>query len=348
MKKLRTAIVGMGRMGATRYRAMTRHGGFDVVAVCDTDRGRMGEYPAGKYRDWRTCLDEARPEAVAVCTVNRVIPDVACYAMEHGIAVFSEKPPGRTLEDAERMRDVQMETGAVLKFGFNHRMHNSVIEAKALIDSGILGKPVCIRGVYGKAGSRHFAGEWRNDPEQSGGGILLDQGIHMLDLMCYLTDSDAHVLSSDVGNLVWKDMPTEDSAFAMLETDKGQLLSLHSNAIQWRHKFDMDIICTDGYIALNGLLTSTRSYGTESITYYRKDLGMETGRLGKPREHTMCFDEDSSWDLEIEEFYENCIFGMPVCNGTAEDAVRVMRIVEEIYERGRAVQNNYRMRGIVQ
>ena len=336
MKRVRTAIIGMGRMGVTRYEAMLRHGGFDIVAVCDTDRGRMEGYPARGYLDWRTCLDEVRPEAVVVCTINRVIPDVVCHAMECGMMVFSEKPPGRTLRDAERMRDVQRETGAVLKFGFNHRMHNSVIEARALIGSGLLGKVVCIRSVYGKAGSSHFAGEWRNDPEQSGGGILLDQGIHMLDLMCYLTDSDAHVLSSDVGNLVWKDMPTEDSAFAMLETDKGQVLSLHSNAIQWRHKFDMDIICTNGYIALNGLLTSTRSYGVESITYYKKDLEMETGRLGKPREYTMCFDEDSSWDLEMGEFYENCVFGMPVCNGTAEEAVRVMRLVEGIYNNGLA------------
>lgn len=332
MKKIRTAIIGMGRMGVTRYDAMMRHGGFDVVAVCDTDTQRLEEYGVDAYRDWKTCIDEAKPEAVVVCTFNRVIPEVVCYAMEKKLAVFSEKPPGRTLQDAERMRNVQKATGALLKFGFNHRMHNSIIEAKALIDSGLLGDVVCIRGVYGKAGNPHFADEWRNNPALSGGGILLDQGIHMLDLMCYLTGSGAHVLGSKVDNLVWKDMQTEDSAFAMLETDKGQLLSLHSNAIQWRHKFDMDVICTNGYIALNGLLTSTRSYGVESITYYKKDLEMRTGRLGKPREYTMCFDEDCSWDLEMAEFYDAVADGAPIRNGTPEDAVRVMRLIQAVYE----------------
>lgn len=334
MKKIRTAIIGMGRMGVTRYDAMMRHGGFDIVAVCDTDKSRLERYDAKNYQDWKVCIDEMQPEVVVVCTFNRVIPDVVCYAMQKGLAVFSEKPPGRTLQDAERMRDIQKQTGTVLKFGFNHRMHNSIIEAKALIDSGLLGEVVCIRGVYGKAGSPHFAKEWRNNPELSGGGILLDQGIHMLDLMCYLTASDAHVLGSKVDNLVWKDMQTEDSAFAMLETDKGQLLSLHSNAIQWRHKFDMDVICTNGYIALNGLLTSTRSYGTESITYYKKDLETRTGRLGKPREYTMCFDEDCSWDIEMKEFYDVVVEGKPLQNGTPEEAVRVMKLIEAVYKDG--------------
>ena len=332
MKKLKTAIIGMGRMGVTRYDAMTRHGGFDVVAVCDTNENLLHGYDTKKYQDWKNCLGEINPEAVVVCTFNRAIPDVVCYAMQKGMAVFSEKPPGRTLQDAERMQDVQKETGAILKFGFNHRMHNSIIEAKALVDSGLLGDVVCIRGVYGKAGSSHFAEEWRNNPALSGGGILLDQGIHMLDLMCYLTDSDAHVLGSKVDRLVWKDMQTEDSAFAMLETDKGQLLSLHSNAIQWRHKFDMDIVCANGYIALNGLLTSTRSYGTESITYYKKDLETRTGRLGKPRGYTMCFDEDCSWDLEMAEFYDAVTEGAPIRNGTPEDAVRVMRLIQAVYK----------------
>jgi predicted dehydrogenase len=331
-KKIRTAIVGMGRMGVTRYNAMKRHGGFDVVAICDTNETNLEDYSEEKYTDWKECIDKCNPEAVVVCTFNRTIPDVVCYALNKGMSVFSEKPPGRTLEDALLMQKTQKETGNVLKFGFNHREHNSIIEAKALIDSGILGDVVCIRGVYGKAGNSNFPNEWRNNRVLSGGGILLDQGIHMLDLMCYLTDSDMHVKSGTISNLVWKNMDTEDSAMAVLETDKGQIISIHSNALQWRHKFDMDIMLTNGYIALNGLLTSTRSYGEERITYYKKDLGMKTGRLGKPKEYTMCFDEDSSWDIEMAEFYDVVVNGKELKNGRPEDAVRVMRIIKEIYE----------------
>lgn len=100
----------------------------------------------------------------------------------------------------------------------------------------------------------------------------------------------------------------------------------------------MDIICTKGYIALNGLLTSTHSYDEETITYYKKDLEMKTGRLGKPKEYTMCFDEDSSWDIEIAEFYEMLAHGRPIKNGKPEEAVRVMRIINDIYEKAQTVK----------
>ena len=158
-----------------------------------------------------------------VCTFNVTIPDIVCYALEKGYAVFSEKPPGRNLKDALRMQEAYDKAKApILKFGFNHRYHNSVIEARALVDSKILGDVVCARGVYGKAGSPNFEGEWRNDTSISGGGIMLDQGIHMLDLMYYFMGEFTEIQSS-VDQLVWKDMPTEDSAsvsYTHLESQK--------------------------------------------------------------------------------------------------------------------------------
>ncbi|NLB49410.1 MAG: Gfo/Idh/MocA family oxidoreductase [Erysipelotrichia bacterium] len=218
----------------------------------------------------------------------------------------------------------------VLKFGFNHRYHNSIIEAKALIDSGILGKPVFVRGVYGKAGNTNYANEWRNNPMLSGGGILLDQGIHMLDLIRYFLGDISEVFSS-IDNLVWKEIPTEDSAYIVFKTKNGEIASLHSTCIQWKHKFDMDIICDKGYIALNGILTSTQSYGEERITFYKKDLQLASGKLGNPIEYTMCFDTDSSWDLEIGEFYDSNVIKKPVLNGTDNDVVEVMRLIDKIY-----------------
>ena len=211
------------------------------------------------------------------------------------------------------------------------QISNSVIEAKALLDSKILGDVVCARGVYGKAGTPAFQSEWRNKKEISGGGIMLDQGIHMLDLMYYFMGKFTNIQST-VDQLVWKDMPTEDSAFSILRTEDGKVASLHSSAIQWRHKFSLDLICTEGFISLNGLLTSTMSYGEERITYYRKDLECRTGGLGKPVEHTMCFDTDESWDYEMKEFYDAVAEGKPIRQGTIEHAVNLMEMLEGIYK----------------
>jgi predicted dehydrogenase len=224
MSKIRASVIGMGKMGRLRADALRRHGGFDLAATCDT---------AGKwdYADWRECIDKSAPEAIIVCTFNNVMADVVTYALNRGIHVFCEKPPGRHIHDTERMEHAHISSGKVLKFGFNHRYHNSALEAKTLIDSGLLGNLVCIRGVYGKAGNASFDKEWRNDPALSGGGILLDQGIHMLDLMCWFM-GELTVRHSSVDQLVWHNIPTEDSAFAVLRSDDGKIATLHSSAIQ--------------------------------------------------------------------------------------------------------------------
>lgn len=332
MEKIRAVIIGMGRMGKTRYDAMERHGGYEVVAICDTNDLNMSGYTEKKYNDWKECIDNSEMEAVIVCTYNVVIPDIVCYALEKGYAVFSEKPPGRNLEDTLQMKEAYEKVKSpILKYGFNHRYHNSVIEAKALLDSKILGDIVCARGVYGKAGSPNFTQEWRNNTEISGGGIMLDQGIHMLDLMYYFMGEFTEIQSS-VDQLVWKDMPTEDSAFSILRTEDGKVASLHSSAIQWRHKFSLDLICTQGFISLNGLLTSTNSYGEEKISYYKKDLEQKTGKLGKPMEHTMCFDSDQSWEYEMEEFYDAVVKENNIKLGTIDDAVNLMKMLESIYK----------------
>jgi len=330
MKRIKTAIVGMGKMGKIRYDAMKRHGGFDIAAVCDINEALLGDSSLPWCSDWRKCLVATDIEAVIVCPFNRYITEIVCHALKSGIHVFSEKPPGRNLEETKLMKKAHVNSGLVLKFGFNHRYHNSIIEAKTLIDNKLLGDLVCARGVYGKAGSTGFEGEWRNDPILSGGGILLDQGIHMLDLLCYFCGDFAHVHSL-VNRLVWQELETEDSAFAILKTAEGKVASLHSSAIQWKHKFDLDLICSDGGISLNGLLTATRSYGEERITYYRKDLSQCFGRLGNPVEHTMCFDTDCSWDYEMKEFYDAVRCGVPIRNGTIDDALRVMELVGLVY-----------------
>lgn len=322
----------MGKMGKIRHDVALKHGGFDIIAVCDLNEAALTPYRCDQYSDAFVCIKEARPEVVIICTVNKYISELVCHALDLGIHVFAEKPPGRNLEETQLMKEHWEQGDRILKFGFNHRYHHSIIEAKTLLDFGFLGEVLCARGVYGKMGSVDFAREWRSDPSISGGGILLDQGIHMIDLLCYFLGDFTEVKSA-AGQLYWENAPTEDSVFAILKTDDNRLASLHSSAIQWKHKFDLDIICTEGYISLNGLLTATQSYGEEKISYYQKDLYQNSGKLGNPVEHTMVFDHDDSWGYEIREFYDAIVRGKPLCNGTIEDAVRVMRLIELIYGR---------------
>lgn len=326
---MKTAIIGMGRMGRLRMETLKGQNLLKLVAVCDSNSCKYDGIAC--YSDWRELLDKENPEVVFVCTYNNVISEIACEALKRGCHVFSEKPPGRNKQDVVNIQKAYEKTqGQVLKFGYNHRLHNSVLEAKAVLDSGQLGKVVCARGAYGKAGAPDFASQWRSDVSQAGGGIMLDQGIHMLDLLFYFM-GNLKVVKSVVDNFVWKNIPMEDNAMAILRTEDGRSAMLHSSATQWRHLFRLELLCEKGYIHLEGLITSTMSYGEESVRIGHKDIDQITGKLGMPTEQIYYFDSDQSWELEMKEFVDAIEGKAPIVNGTVEDSVRIMGLIEDIY-----------------
>lgn len=328
---LRTAIIGMGKMGQVRKRELDAHPNFEVVCLCDLQEDLTDQYPGLLFQqDWHETLKNEL-DAVFVCTYNNISPDIVCVALEKGCHVFCEKPPGCSVDDVKRIIYAEKSASEkVLKFGFNHRFHYAVMEAKAIIDSGRYGQILWARGIYGKAGGLSFARDWRADKSLAGGGILLDQGIHMLDLMRYLLGNFTEV-KGFVENLYWKDIELEDNAFVLMKTAEGKVAMVHSSATQWKHKFSLDVFMENGYLSVNGLLTSTRSYGDETITFAKKQFEDEALAFGRPREETIFFDRDDSLRLELEEFYD-CIVGKKEnFQGNSEDALKVMQLVEKIY-----------------
>jgi len=330
---LKAAIVGMGKMGRIRKKVMDAHPGFEVIAICDQDEGLKNEFHNLQfYTRWKNLL-LSDLDVIVVCTYNNVAPDIVCASLNKGLHVFCEKPPGRSVADVERIITVKQSIkDCILKYGFNHRFHYSVMEAKSIIDSGRFGSVLCARGTYGKAGGLGFEKNWRLNKELAGGGILLDQGIHMLDLMRYLV-GDFIQVKSFVENLYWQ-APLEDNAFVIMKTADGKMAMVHSSATQWKHKFSLDIFLEDGYLSINGILTSTRSYGDESITFAKKQFEDESYAFGRPREETIYFDYDDSWKLELDEFFD-CITGKKdELQGNVDDALKVMRLIEDIYREG--------------
>jgi predicted dehydrogenase len=331
---LRTAIIGMGKMGNIRKKELDRHPGFEVTALSDINEDVQKQFPdIPFFRNWDEVLQQPL-EAVVVCTYNHIAPDVVCAALDKGMHVFCEKPPGRNVEDVKRIIQAEETAhGKVLKFGFNHRFHYAVMEAKSIVDSKRYGNVMWARGIYGKAGGLSFGKNWRMDPALAGGGILLDQGIHMLDLLRYFL-GDFVEIKGFVENCYWKEGPLEDNAFALMKTGEGRVAMVHSSANQWKHKFTLDLFMEDGYVTLNGILSSTRSYGEESITFAKKQFENEASAFGRPREETIYFDVDDSWRFEIEEFYE-CIQGKKTCLiGSSDDALKVMELIGNIYQEG--------------
>lgn len=329
MSKLNVGIAGYGIVGRRRRACVDRHPNLQLVAVCDQSFEEKGVFPDGVryYVSYPDLLAE-KLDVLIVCLTNDVNPDATISGLEHGLHVFCEKPPGRTLEDIARVIRVENQhPGLRLMYGFNHRYHDSVQDAIRIIRSGELGRIINLRGVYGKSKLITFnQTDWRTKRDIAGGGVLLDQGIHMVDLMRLFAGEFTEVRSF-VANSHWG-YDVEDNAYALMRTSDGIVGMLNSSATQWRHRFNLDINLERGSIVLGGLLTGTKSYGAETLTVAKVDHANDNG---DPKEQLTRYNRDPSWELEINQFADCILTGAPIEHGTSQDAFNTMKLVGQIY-----------------
>jgi len=326
---IKVGIAGFGKIGRIRAREVRNNNFTELISVYD--RNNIRDLPKNVV----VCnsfdeLIDSRIDAVFVCAYNDVLADYTIRALRAGKHVFCEKPPARTSKELLRVMEVEKQTGKILKYGFNHRYHYSVMEAKKIIDSGSMGKLLWMRGVYGKAGSIDYHKNWRNYSKISGGGILIDQGIHMLDLMHYLSGKEFPHINSFVTTRYWN-IEAEDNAFIIMQSDDEVTATMHSSATQWRHKFLLELAFEDGYLNLDGILSETRSYAPEKLIIGKREFEDVTHAMGKPQESITWYEYDDSWMFEIQEFIDAVNGHGAIKNGTSNDAVKVLDLIERIY-----------------
>jgi len=326
-KTLRVGIAGYGIVGKRRRAAIDQQPPLRTVAVCDQNFAEAGVMPDGVrcYPTYRQLLEEPL-DLLFVTMPNYLAAEVTMAGLERGLHVFCEKPPSTTVAEMERVIAVEAQhPGLVLKYGFNHRYHDSVKEALRIVRSRELGEIVNVRGVYGKSKIVPFAGGWRCERALAGGGILLDQGVHMLDLMLLFCGEFVEV-KSFVSNSFWKH-DVEDNAYALLKDGRGRIAMLHSSATQWQHRFEMEIAFTDGYLELRGILSGSKSYGQEKLIVGRRD----EADTGSASESVITYLEDRSWSEEIAEFADAITGGRRRWSGSSAEALAVMKLVTRIY-----------------
>jgi len=328
-KPLRVGIAGYGVVGKRRHGVMDLRDDMNVVAVCDQTFDKPGSLKDGihHYPDYKKLLGEDL-DALFVCISNDMAAEVTVAGLEKGLHVFCEKPPGRDLDDIQSVINCEHKhANLVLKYGFNHRYHDSVRRALDIVKSGELGDVINLRSVYGKSQLVTFSqdSDWRVQREFSGGGILLDQGIHMVDLIRLFSGefSDIH---SFISNDYWKH-DVEDNAYAIMRAKNGVVAMLHSSGTQWRHRFNLEITLQKGTLILSGILSGSKSYGDETLTIAR----MRDGDRGDPDEEIIHYQNDPSWSDEIEEFAGAILNGGAIRNGTSEEAFKTMQLVYQIY-----------------
>ncbi len=326
---LRIGIAGYGVVGRRRHHFIKQRTDMQVVAVADrafpADTTQIDGLPA--FADYRRLLDMDGLDAVFVCLTNDVAADATILGLERGLHVFCEKPPGRDVADIQRVRAAEAQRPHLrLKYGFNHRYHDSVQDALALVRSGDLGRVIDLKGTYGKSIIVNFGqNDWRSRRDMAGGGILLDQGIHMVDLLRLFVGEFSQI-HSFVSNTFWRH-DVEDNAYALMRSQSGVVAMLHSSATQWRHRFNLDITLEKASLILSGILSGSKSYGAETLTVaWRND---RSG--GNPREQTTRYNNDPSWEREIEDFAQAVQSGGPISDGSSEEALKTMDLVYRIY-----------------
>lgn len=324
---MRVGIIGAGLQGRRRAPVLREFPDTELVVIgaAHLDAAhRLAERMGGceVVEGWEPMVERQDLDAVIVCTPPHLHAEISVSAMRRGMHVLCEKPLTRTLEEAQGMLASARETGVTLKCGFNHRHHPGIQQAREWLDSGAIAEPLSIRCRYGIGGRPGYEKEWRADPKIVGGGQLMEQGIHAVDLSRWFLGDFAEV-SAFTANHFWKTEPLEDNAFALYRTGSGAVAFIHSSLTQWKNLFSFELFGRDGYIAVEGL---GGGYGTE-----RAILGKRDFTAPFSEEVVEFRGEDRSWREEWKEFIAAIKDGRePLGNG--EDGLEAMRLVHAAYQ----------------
>jgi predicted dehydrogenase len=325
---MRVAIVGCGLIGHKRAKAL---GGHQLAAAADANLARAQQLAAGypgctAGADWQALALRDDIDLVIVATTNDALAAVADAAVCHGKHVLIEKPAARSAAELAPVVAHARATGVKVKVGFNHRFHPGFSKARALVDAGELGPLLHIRARYGHGGRIGYDKEWRADPVIAGGGELLDQGVHLIDLSRWFLGDIAEV-RGHITTAFWQ-MPVEDNGFMFLRTAAGQVAWLHASCTEWKNLFCFEIFGRDGKLQIDGL---GGSYGLERLSFYRM-----LPQMGPP-ETTMWEypGDDLSWRDEFAHFAQ-CIEEDRTPSGTIEDAYKALQVVDDVYRQAEA------------
>ena len=318
---LQYAIVGCGLIG--RKRAASLKPG-QLRYACDLDPARAAGLPmagATAITDYAQALADPAVDAVIIATLNGSLAPIALAAVRAGKHVLLEKPGALNAAQLREVHAAAEKSGARVRLGYNHRFHPALQKARELVEAGALGPMLFLRGRYGHGGRKGYDREWRADPKLSGGGELIDQGVHLIDLAGWFL-GEFTTIEGHAATYFW-DMPVDDNAFLSLRTAGGQTAWLHVSCTEWKNLFSLELYGRDAKIAIDGL---GGSYGPERCTYHKM-----LPQMGPPE--TTVFDfpaGDQSWALELAAFQEDIRTGRTPSPGLRE-GIRTLEIVEHIY-----------------
>jgi len=323
--KLGIGIIGCGLIGIKRAQAFKKHFRLEIVTDTDPTKARQlaDKYGCQVAENSRELLLNSRIQAVVIATVHSSLASLTLQAIRSGKHVLVEKPGARNLTELSAVIAVAKKLDVRVRVGYNHRFHRAFRQAKKIVDAGKLGKLMMIRARYGHGGRVGYHREWRANPKLSGGGELIDQGVHLIDLARWFL-GDFKRVDGFAQTLFWN-MPVDDNAFLLLRTKAGQTASLHASCTEWKNIFSFEIYGQKGKLHLEGL---GGSYGLEKLSWFRM-----LPEMGPPESTIWEYPQkDDSWEVEMEEFAKDIQLRRKPCPGL-EDAYQALKVVKTVYQK---------------
>jgi predicted dehydrogenase len=323
--KLGVAIVGCGLIGIKRADTLN-----DMVLRVSVDvdpvkaEALASRFPGCRpMTDWRDAVNDKQVNVVIVSTPHNSLAEIMAGAIAAGCHVLVEKPAARFMAELDPLITMAKRQNVLVRVGFNHRCHRSFQKMRRIVDAGEIGELMFLRARYGHGGRLGYEQEWRAQPALSGGGELIDQGVHLIDLARWFLGDFLEV--DGFAHTYYWDMPVDDNAFMLLKTEDQRTAFLHVSCTEWKNTFCFELYGHNGKLQVDGL---GGSYGVERLTWYKM-----LPEMGPPEtlswEYPM---RDNSWQVEMNQFRQDIELGRQPQPGLI-DAVAVLQIVESLYEK---------------
>lgn len=323
-RNINFGVIGCGLIGKKRIQAGCKIGTLRGVADIDLDRAKQFATPSVRvYQSWYDLVSSDEIDAVIIATRHDLLAEISIAAINHSKHVFVEKPGARSVDELLEVSNALKSVPVTYRVGYNHRFHRSAQKAKSIIKQSGLGKLMFVRGRYGHGGRIGYDKEWRADPAMSGGGELIDQGVHLIDLSRWFLGNEFVAVNGSNRTYFW-DMPVEDNVFMLLESEKSETAFLHASCTEWKNLFSMEVYGETGKLTLEGL---GGSYGTETLKWYKM-----SPEMGPPV--TECWEypmADNSWQLELQSFFDD-IASDATSGPNIHDAIQNLEVVKRLYE----------------
>lgn len=320
---MNVAIIGAGLIGKKRALALPKN--VNLKTICDVNK-QQGKILADQFncnfeKDWQMVVKNKTINAIFICVTNNNLAKIAISAIENGKHVLIEKPGGINVKQLKDTLNAYKKNPVVVMYGYNHRFHPGIQKAKDIIDTKKFGPILFIRAKYGHGGRLGYEKEWRFQKKLSGGGELIDQGSHLIDLTNFFC-GEMIQFSGFITNLFWK-TKLEDAAFFQLRNKRNQIAHLSVTCVEWKNIFSFEIMLQKAKIQIDGL---GRSYGKEKLTLF-----IMKPEMVPPDIKEFTFDEDNSWNIENELFLKR-IKKKDYSETSIKDAMYVLKVVEKLYQ----------------